>query len=234
VLDESKSSLLLLDFVSTTFIPGKIRYHRKKGVEVKVHFPNLGRFTVAFLFKMFKILMTYNLMLNPSVADPGCLSRILGPDFYPFRIPNTGSQILDPGSKNLNNREWWTKICCQTFFCSQQVPKIVKYLFFKCWRKILGQYLKNYRTFFPDSGPGVKKAPDPGSATLLNPILVKKNAKQLPLKMYDFLVSVFSGGHFFNMFQISTKFCFSLCKKNFWVFIKYLRYKLSIFLSIRL
>jgi hypothetical protein len=58
----------------------------------------------------------------------------------------------------------------------------------------------------PDSGPGVKKAPDSGSATLLNPILVKKNAKKLPLKMYDFLVSVFGGGHFFNMFQISTKF----------------------------
>ena len=31
--------------------------------------------------------------LVPSVADPGCLSRIPDPDFYPSRIPNLGSQI---------------------------------------------------------------------------------------------------------------------------------------------
>jgi hypothetical protein len=33
-----------------------------------------------------------------SVADPGCLSRIPDPDFYPFRIPvsDLGSRILDP------------------------------------------------------------------------------------------------------------------------------------------
>jgi hypothetical protein len=34
-IDESKSSLLLFDIVSTTFIPGKIL--SEKGVEVKVH-----------------------------------------------------------------------------------------------------------------------------------------------------------------------------------------------------
>jgi hypothetical protein len=28
-----------------------------------------------------------------SVADPGCLSRIPDPDFYPSRIPDLGSQI---------------------------------------------------------------------------------------------------------------------------------------------
>ncbi len=33
-----------------------------------------------------------------SVADPGCLSRIPDPDFYPSRIPV-------PGSKNSNKRE---------------------------------------------------------------------------------------------------------------------------------
>jgi hypothetical protein len=31
-----------------------------------------------------------------SVVDPGCLSRILDPDFYPFRIPDLGSRIPDP------------------------------------------------------------------------------------------------------------------------------------------
>jgi hypothetical protein len=34
-----------------------------------------------------------------SVADPGCLSRIPDPDFYPSRIPDPGSRISDPGSR---------------------------------------------------------------------------------------------------------------------------------------
>jgi hypothetical protein len=34
-----------------------------------------------------------------SVADPGCLSRIPDPDFYPSRIPDLGYQISDPGSR---------------------------------------------------------------------------------------------------------------------------------------
>jgi len=31
--------------------------------------------------------------LVPSVADPGCLSRIPDPNFYPSRIPDPGSRI---------------------------------------------------------------------------------------------------------------------------------------------
>ncbi len=34
-----------------------------------------------------------------SVADPGCLSRIPVPDFYPSRIPDPGSRIPYPGSR---------------------------------------------------------------------------------------------------------------------------------------
>jgi hypothetical protein len=34
--------------------------------------------------------------LSASVADPGCLSRIPDPDFYPSRIPDLGSLIPDP------------------------------------------------------------------------------------------------------------------------------------------
>jgi hypothetical protein len=30
---------------------------------------------------------------STSVADPGCLSRIPDPDFYPSRIPDLGSRI---------------------------------------------------------------------------------------------------------------------------------------------
>ncbi len=34
-----------------------------------------------------------------SVADPGCLSRIPDPEFYPSRIPDPGSRISDLGSR---------------------------------------------------------------------------------------------------------------------------------------
>jgi hypothetical protein len=34
--------------------------------------------------------------VDNSVADPGCLSRIPDPDFYPSRIPDPGSWIPDP------------------------------------------------------------------------------------------------------------------------------------------
>jgi hypothetical protein len=33
---------------------------------------------------------------SSSVADPGCLSWIPDPDFYPSRIPDLGSRIPDP------------------------------------------------------------------------------------------------------------------------------------------
>jgi hypothetical protein len=36
-----------------------------------------------------------------SVADPGCLSRILDPDFYPTRIPDPGIEINREVKKNL-------------------------------------------------------------------------------------------------------------------------------------
>jgi hypothetical protein len=38
--------------------------------------------------------------VGPSVGDPGCLSQIPDPDFYPSRIPN-----LDTRSKNSNKRK---------------------------------------------------------------------------------------------------------------------------------
>ncbi len=53
-----------------------------------------------------------------SVADPGCLSRIPDPDFFPSRI-----------QKQQQKREIETKL------------KII--LVLKCWRKNLGQFSKN-------------------------------------------------------------------------------------------
>jgi hypothetical protein len=36
-----------------------------------------------------------------SVADPGCLSRIPDPDFYPSRIPDPKTATKERGEKNL-------------------------------------------------------------------------------------------------------------------------------------
>jgi hypothetical protein len=35
----------------------------------------------------------YEVVMGISVADPGCLSRIPDPDFYPSRIPDLGYRI---------------------------------------------------------------------------------------------------------------------------------------------
>ncbi len=110
------------------------------------------------------------------------------PDFYPSRIPDPGSRILDPGSKNSNKRERWKKISCHTFLCGHKFHKIVNYFSFevlkkKIWanfqriielftQKIVKKLLKIW-SWDPGSGknpfripdPGVKKhpIPDPGS-----------------------------------------------------------------------
>jgi hypothetical protein len=38
-------------------------------------------------------------MLKSSVADPGCLSRITDPDFYPSRIPDLKTATKERGEK---------------------------------------------------------------------------------------------------------------------------------------
>ena len=63
------------------------------------------------------------------------------PDFYPSRIPDLGSRISDPGSKNSNKREGWKKIY-HTFLCSHKFHKIENYFSFECWRKNFGQIFK--------------------------------------------------------------------------------------------
>jgi hypothetical protein len=39
--------------------------------------------------------------VHPSVADPGCLSRIPNPDFYPSRIPDPKTATKERGEKKL-------------------------------------------------------------------------------------------------------------------------------------
>jgi hypothetical protein len=41
-------------------------------------------------------------MENCSVADPGCLSRIPDPDFYPSRIPDPKTTTKEVGEKKFD------------------------------------------------------------------------------------------------------------------------------------
>ncbi len=65
-----------------------------------------------------------------SVADPGCLSRIPDPDFYPSRIPDPDfypSRIPDPGSriqKQQQKREVKKISCCHTFYVATNFTKL--------------------------------------------------------------------------------------------------------------
>jgi hypothetical protein len=72
-----------------------------------------------------------------SVADPGCLSRILDPDFYPSRIPDIESRIQKQeqkrGVKNL---------FFHTFFCGDEFHKIVHYFIFEMLKKKFGPIFK--------------------------------------------------------------------------------------------
>jgi hypothetical protein len=93
-----------------------------------------------------------------SVADPGCLSRIR---FFPSRIPNPGSKlsppwIPDPGSALKNLSILTPKILKKWFLSSKMYDP-------GCASRI--RMLTFYPSRIPD--PGVKKAPDPGSATLI-------------------------------------------------------------------
>ncbi len=54
-----------------------------------------------------------------SVADPGCLSRIPDPDFYPSKIPDPTKAPKEEGEILL----------CPTIFCSDKYNKIVNNFF---------------------------------------------------------------------------------------------------------
>ena len=124
----------------------------------------------------------------PSVADPGCLSRIPDPDFYPSRIPDLGSRIQKQQQKTgVKN------FFCQTNFCSHKFHKTEYFFIFdklnkKIWpnfpriievftQKIITKPSKIW-VWDPGSGknlfripdPGVKKAPDPGSGSATLPV----------------------------------------------------------------
>jgi hypothetical protein len=58
-----------------------------------------------------------------SVADPGCLSWIPDPDFYPFRIPDPKTATKERGEKKLVDKP---------FFVATNFTKLKIIIFFKC------------------------------------------------------------------------------------------------------
>ncbi len=80
-----------------------------------------------------------------SVADPGCLSRIPDPDFYPSRIPDLGSRIPDPKTAT---KERWKKISCHTFLCSHKFHKIVNYFSFEVPKKKIWANFQRFLELF--------------------------------------------------------------------------------------
>jgi hypothetical protein len=90
------------------------------------------------------------------IPDPGSW-------FLPITDP--GSRIPDPGSKNSNKRDGWKKIFVITFYVATNFTILQIILFLKCWRKNLGQFSKNYRTFYPKIVNKLSKIRvwDPGS-----------------------------------------------------------------------
>ncbi len=77
-----------------------------------------------------------------SVADPGCLSRIL-------IFVHSGSRISDPGSRNSNKREGKKNFCCPTFFVATKITKSEIILILNWWRKKIGPFYKELQNFLP-------------------------------------------------------------------------------------
>jgi hypothetical protein len=140
-------------------------------------------------------------MLKNSVADPGCLSRIPDPDFYPSRIPDPGSRIPDPKTATKERGE--KKIWCHTFLFSHKFHKIVHYFSFEVLKKKIWTNFQTIIELFaqkivtklskvwvwdpgsgirdPGSGKNLFRIPDPGVKKALDPgsrIRIRNTAKK--------------------------------------------------------
>ncbi len=81
------------------------------------------------------------------MADPGCLSRIPDPDFYPSRIPDLGFRIPDPKTATKERGE--KKIVVIPFFVATNFAKLNIILFLKCQTKKFGPIFKELLKFLP-------------------------------------------------------------------------------------
>ena len=80
----------------------------------------------------------------PSVADPGCLSRIPDPDFYPSRIPDLGSRIQKQQQKT-----GVKKFFCQTNFVATNFTKLNIFTFLISWIKKIDPIFQELLKFLP-------------------------------------------------------------------------------------
>ncbi len=84
---------------------------------IRIRIPNTNPYLKEPKSLQIRMTMTHWYFTESSVADPGCLSRIPDPDFYP-------SRISDPGSKNSKKREGWKKNFCHNFFVATNFTKL--------------------------------------------------------------------------------------------------------------
>jgi hypothetical protein len=82
------------------------------------------------------------------------------PDFYPSRIPDTGSRIPDPKTVTKERGE---KKMLSYFFCSHKFHKIEYYVIFEVFTQKLFNMLSNIWVWDPRSGIRKNHNPDPGS-----------------------------------------------------------------------
>ncbi len=106
-----------------------------------------------------------------AVADPGCLSRIPDPEFYPSRIPDPGSRIQDPKTATKERGE--KKFVVIPFFVATNF--IQNYFSFDMLKKKIWANFQRIMNFFPKKwslssqkyGIGIRETikliPDPGS-----------------------------------------------------------------------
>ncbi len=73
-----------------------------------------------------------------SVADPGCLSRLPDPDFYPFRIP-------DPNTATKENVK---NFFLSSFLCSHKFHKIENNFYFEVLKKKIWANFQRIVEFF--------------------------------------------------------------------------------------
>jgi hypothetical protein len=122
--------------------------------------------------------------LLTSMVDPGCLSRIPDPDFYPSRIPDPKTAMKDGGEKNLLSNLFFgvinfTKLNYFIFEMSKKIiwanfQRIIELFTQKFVTTVISQKNgfgirdpRSGKSLFRIPDPRVKKAPDRGSRTLL-------------------------------------------------------------------
>ncbi len=126
VIDESKSSLLLFDIVSTTFIPGKIS--SEKRCRNSGPLPNLGRFTVLskiqniIKFAVKYVHLNYVLYMHFSVTfySRSCSDPASDDDGLScYGMYNTGEQFF-----NIRRESWFNAF----EEWSQAQPRVSRFL----------------------------------------------------------------------------------------------------------